>query len=117
MVRGSSIGRCQLLLACLNTTATTYFIFIATTCFDVAAGIIVKLSLIMHIEITIIITRTFDCVSFHTEVLRLDWLHAARVRLGREEILQQLFDSGNVAFLALPGYRYGDDTLTFRNAL
>ena len=117
MVRRCSIGRCQLLLLdCLNTT-TTYCIVIAITIsFDVDVGIIVKSSLIRHNEITI--NRAVDCVSFYTEVLRLDHrLHAARVRLRREEILQQLFDSRNVAFLALPGYGHGDDTLTFRDAL
>ena len=79
MVRRCSIGRCQLLLLdCLNTT-TTYCIVIAITIsFDVDVGIIVKSSLIRHNEITI--NRAVDCVSFYTEVLRLDHrLHAARV--------------------------------------
>lgn len=117
MVRGCSIGSCQLpLLDCITTT-TTYCIVIAIVIsLDVAVGIFVLTILIRHNEITL--NRAIDCFSFHTEVLRLDhWLHAARVRLGREEILQQLFDSRNVAFFALPGYGHRNDTLTFRDAL
>ena len=86
MVRGCSIGCCQLLLLdCLN-TITTYYIVITTISLDFATAIIVNPSLIRHSEITI--ARAVDCVSFDTEVLRLHWLHTARVRLGWVEILQ-----------------------------
>ena len=71
-----SIGRFALLLYDLNIATTYYIIVIFTTAsFDVDTGILVQVSLIRHSEITI--TCAVDCVSFHAEVLRLDWLHAA----------------------------------------